>query len=170
MSTYIILLRGINVGGKNKLPMKDFKAALGEHGFENVRSTIQSGNVLLDSDKRLQADTIADLVQTRFGFRPDVLLLSVADFSTALANCPFSEFEGKTVHFYFCADKPSLDEALLNKLKVESESYSLKEKVFYLHAPDGIGRSKLVANIERVLNCQATGRNLNTVLKVKELL
>lgn len=78
-------------------------------------------------------------------------------------------FEGNTVHSYFCASKPTLDTKKLEKLIASDEEYKLKGNMFYLHSPSGIGRSKLVKSIELCLGVAATGRNLNTVLKIKEM-
>ena len=78
--------------------------------------------------------------------------------------------EGKTVHFYFCFEKPTLNLDKVESYISSSESYELKGNVLYLHAPDGIGRSKLVLNIESCLGVSYTGRNLNTVLKLQDMI
>ena len=82
----------------------------------------------------------------------------------------FKSYEGKTVHFYFCASNPKLNRQKIESFISNRESYELKGEVFYLHAPDGIGRSKLVLNIESCLGVSYTGRNLNTVLKLEQLI
>jgi uncharacterized protein (DUF1697 family) len=83
-----------------------------------------------------------------------------------MTNFPYQGFEGKFVHFYFCKEAPKIDKTKLLALTTETECYELIDNVFYLHAPDGIGRSKLVANIESCLGVPATGRNLNTIKKL----
>lgn len=168
MNTYIVLLRGINVGGNNLLPMKDLVGRLTEAGFENVSTTIQSGNVVLDSAKSPEND-IAALIETHFGFKPAVLVLSKEAFDLAITNNPYQGIEGKLMHFYFCKQTPILNAQKLEKFSSETESYTVIGDVFYLHAPEGIGRSKLVANIELCLGVSATGRNLNTVKKIQEM-
>ena len=77
-----------------------------------------------------------------------------------------NEIEGKLVHLYFCKSNPELNIDKIKHLSSDSERYTLIGNVFYLYAPDGIGRSKLVANIEAYLGVAATARNLNTVNKV----
>ena len=168
MNRYILLFRGINVGGNNLLPMKELKLLLERENYQDVKTYIQSGNVVLNS-KSAPATDIATKVEQQFGFRPEVLVLSAADFELAASSNPFASFAGKTVHFYFCAQAPILNEQKLAACAAPDEEYQLHGNVFYLHAPSGIGRSKLVANIEACLGVPATGRNLNTVSKLQEM-
>lgn len=168
MNDYIIFLRGINVGGNNILPMKDLTALLSKHGFENVRTYIQSGNILVNG-VRVTSEKISALIEAEYGFSPETLVLDKKNFLKAINNNPFNSSDGKTVHFYFCATSPSPDIEKINKFKVDSEEFVIRGNVFYLHAPDGIGKSKLVSNIESCLKTRATGRNLNTIRKMQEL-
>ena len=169
MTTYILLFRGINVGGHHLLPMKDLKSLLEEEGYEDVKTYIQSGNVVLKS-KSTPKSTIAAKINTVYGFSPEILILSKTEFERVVSANPFPLYAGNTVHFYFCAKKPALDKLKLESLASDSEKYQLQNKVFYLHAPDGIGRSKLVSRIEACLGVSATGRNLHTVLKLSAML
>jgi uncharacterized protein (DUF1697 family) len=169
MKTYIILLRGVNVGGKNLLPMKELRTLLESNGFQNVNTYIQSGNIVLTASQRPENE-IETLIQNEFGFTPVILTLSKEEFKSAVANNPYKEYEGKFVHFYFCMDTPGLNTTKLEGLASETERYKVADKVFYLHAPDGIGRSKLVKKIEDCLGVSATGRNLNTVKKLEEMM
>jgi uncharacterized protein (DUF1697 family) len=166
--TYIILFRGINVGGKNLLPMKELVEVLYENNYQNIRTYIQSGNMVLQSQGK--PEDIPSVVLDRFGFEPEVLILEESEFHAAVANNPFSSPRGKDIHFYFCKVKPEPDTAKLEKYVSESEKYQIDGSVFYLFAPDGIGRSKLVAHIESCLGVAATGRNLNTIHKLQEML
>lgn len=169
MSTYIVLLRGVNVGGKNILPMKELRLLLEEGGFTDVRTYIQSGNIILSSDAEPGNET-GDLIHGKFGFTPEVRVLSEQAFRRAVANNPYAEYEGKTVHFYFCKAAPAINHEKLEKLTADTEAHELIGNVFYLHAPEGIGRSKLVANIEACLGVSVTGRNLNTISKLAGML
>jgi uncharacterized protein (DUF1697 family) len=169
MEKYIIFFRGINVGGKNLLPMKELVPLLEEAAFEEVASYIQSGNVVLKSPSN-PADVIHKVVLDNFGFSPELFILNETEFCTAMANNPYQTFEGKFVHFYFCHNTIELNQEKVKKYHTESEGYYIKGKVFYLHAPHGIGRSKLVANIEVCLDQSASGRNLNTTNKVSAML
>ncbi|WOJ97358.1 DUF1697 domain-containing protein [Congregibacter brevis] len=169
MNTYILFLRGVNVGGKNLLPMKDLRSCLGDAGYANVQTYIQSGNIILDSAAD-PAVKVAGVIEKKFGFRPAVMSVTESEFMAAAMQNPFSEEAGNTVHFYFCPRKPNLDASKLEKWDANSERYEVHGNVFYLHAPDGIGRSKLVANIDACLGVCGTGRNLNTVRKLQDML
>lgn len=167
MKTYVVLLRGINVGGKNLIPMKELVAALDKSNYQNIKTYIQSGNLVLQSQRK--PNDIISIVQVRFGFEPVVIVLEESDFNASVISNPFSSPNGKDIHFYFCKDKPKIDTEKLEKYKSESEEYFIDEKVFYLFAPDGIGRSKLAANIESCLGVVATGRNLNSINKLQQM-
>ena len=169
MHKFIIFFRGINVGGNNLLPMKELVPLLKQNGYESVSSYIQSGNIVLKSPNN-PVEQVQSLVSENFGFSPVLLTLGEPAFSTSVLNNPYKEFEGKFVHFYFCENDITLDMDTLNKYITSSEEYTVKGNVFYLHAPEGIGRSKLVANIESCLGQSATGRNLNTVNKISSML
>lgn len=175
MSKYIILLRGINVGGKNKVPMKDLTSVLLQSDYKEVKTYIQSGNLILCSDnldKQRIAESIAELITQHFDFRPQVLVLTLADYRAALTANPFKAAEEtpSALHLFFLSskpDNPNLDK--LAKLKTDTERYQLNEQVFYLHAPDGIGRSKLAAAAEKTIGVSATGRNWRSAVKIMEL-
>ena len=168
MSTYIALLRGINVGGKNLLPMDALTRCLQDAGYTNVQTYIQSGNLILDAASD-PTDDLGRLIDESFGFKPDIMVMTRTQFVAAQDKNPF-EGAGNTIHLYFCKTEPLLDQPRLESLLATSESYALHGNVFYLHAPDGIGRSKLVAKMESCLGVSATGRNLNTVSKIQLML
>jgi len=157
------------VGGNNIIPMKQLTTLLAKHHYQDIKTYIQSGNVVLSSTKQPDAH-IASLVEAEFGFKPEIITLEKSEFVVAVKNNPFSATEGKTTHFYFCKSKPKLDKEKLESLKSVSEQYAIKGKVFYLFAPDGIGKSKLVAKLESCLGVPATGRNLNTIHKIQLML
>lgn len=171
MKKYIVLLRGINVSGKNLLPMKELVCILGGIGCENVRTYIQSGNVVLDSGLSPSSleNSISEALEASKGFSIPVIALPVSKLRSAVDACPFETKEGKLLHYFFAISKPFVNEQILQSLCAESECYESRGMVFYLYAPNGIGRSKLVANIERVLGVPATGRNHNTVQKLLDL-
>jgi uncharacterized protein (DUF1697 family) len=168
MYTYIALFRGINVGGKNNLPMKDVVAILYALNYENIQTYIQSGNVVFQGKHKVSeksADEIGKLVLDRKGFEPKVLLLSLRELQDAIENNPFAIDNGKALHFFFLEDQPLQPNwKRLESIKVKSEEFLLKNKVFYLYAPEGIGRSKLAANVEKILGVPITARNWNTVI------
>ena len=173
MNTYITLLRGINVGGHNKLPMKALVELLSTKDAKEVQTCLQTGNVIFKAESTatlINELNFALLIERNFGFKPEVVILKQVEFELAVAHNPYQNEIGKTCHFYFCKDMPALDLTKIEALKMPSESYQLSGKVFYLHAPDGIGRSKLAAKIENCLGVSTTARNLNTVNKIAQLL
>lgn len=166
MKTWIALLRGINVGGKHILPMKELIALMETNGFSNVKTYIQSGNVVFQHERE-GGDQIAELIEGKFGFKPSVFVLREDELKAAAANSPFQTDIGKTLHFFFCDRVPEIDYDFLDSLKTESEAYQLVDKVFYLYAPDGIGRSKLAEKMPRAFKgTTMTARNLNTINKL----
>jgi uncharacterized protein (DUF1697 family) len=172
---YIALFRGINVGGKNKLPMKDLVATLENVGSRDVATYIQSGNAVFRSeeqDSSLLSEEIMATIGERHGFEPRVLVLGSEEMERAMLSNPFPEAESepKSLHLYFLAappERPDLD--AFEGIKSDRERFVLADDVFYLHAPDGLGRSKLAANVERLLGVPATARNWRTVRKVMEM-
>jgi uncharacterized protein (DUF1697 family) len=175
MKTYIMLLRGINVGGRNALPMKELSALLADLGCRNIRTYIQSGNVVFRCAPRAAsglARKTSQEVNKRRGFEPHVLLLQLEELERAMAANPFLEAETdpRALHVAFLDAVPSNpDLTRLESLRVDSERFRLIDDVFYLHAPEGVGRSRLAANAERLLGVQATDRNWRTVRKIREM-
>ena len=174
MNTYIALFRGINVGGNNILAMKSLVEILESIGCSNIRTYIQSGNAVFQFKKENRqtiAEKISQKVLEHFQFEPKVLILELADLQEAVKNNPFETKVGKALHFSFLEsdpENPDLDG--LTAIKSNSEEFKLIKKVFYLYAPDGIGRSKLAAKVEQSLGVAATGRNWNTVSKLMEII
>ncbi|MCR9079323.1 MAG: DUF1697 domain-containing protein [Hyphomonadaceae bacterium] len=175
MTVWIALLRGINVGGNNILPMKDLRALLEQAGLTQVSTYIQSGNCVFaadETDPRALERSIAAAIDARFGFRPQILVMRAKTFQQALAANPYPEGaeDPKTVHFFFLAEPAAgADLAAMEDLRAGTERFALTDRVFYLHAPDGIGRSKLAAKVERHLGVATTARNLRSVMKLAEL-
>ena len=173
METYVALFRGINVGGKHRLPMQNLVKVLEEAGCRRVRTYIQSGNVVFQArkqDRQTLARQISQEISAAKGFAPMVLLLTEDTLREAVANNPYPTEEGKALHFFFL-DTPAVTPDLerLTDLKARSEAFTLKRSTFYLHAPDGIGRSKLAAKVEQCLGVPVTARNWNTVRKLLEM-
>jgi uncharacterized protein (DUF1697 family) len=175
MKTYIALLRGINVGGSHMLPMKELKLLLERHDCMDVRTYIQSGNVVFRSAVsdvgRLSARLTA-AISKRYGFEPRVLVLTRKELESAAAGNPFLE-AGKrptSVHLFFLAGRPKkADLKACEGLKTGTECFELKGSVFYLHTPDGFGTSKLAARAEKLLGVAATARNWRTVTTLLDM-
>ena len=172
MRTWISLLRGINVLGHNKILMKDLVSELEGLGLLDVRTYIQSGNAVFRSAEKSsarQARRIGAAIAASHGFEPKVLVLSLETFREAAAACPFpkGDAQAKTVHLFFLAEPAAgADLAAMHAVKTKTERFALTELAFYLHTPDGFGKSKLAARAERVLGVAATARNWRSVTKI----
>ena len=175
MMAFVALLRGINVGGNNKLAMSEFRELLTSLGCEDVATYIQSGNAVFRHDKTTAdlSNLIADAVKSKFGFSVSVMVLTASEFEEVAAANPFAaeEAEPKLLHIWFLRERAlNADTERLEEIACESETFTLTDSAFYLHAPDGIGRSKLASNVERCLVVSATARNWSTVGKIGSLL
>lgn len=175
MKTWISLLRGVNVGGKNILPMKELRSLLNELGYENVQTYIQSGNCVFESNKTSSSAIskhVAQGIADKFGFKPSVITLSVAELRSAIKKNPYDveNEEPRSIHFFFLSEEPKVaDKEALQGLKHPSEEFMLTKSVFYLFAPEGIARSKLVARAEAKIGVPTTARNYRTVAKLADL-
>ena len=174
MTTSIALFRGINVGGRHMLPMKDLRALLEKAGCTQVRTYIQSGNAVFCSPTAGAAfsQRLAGLIEKSHGFAPRILLLSRAELERAAAANPFpaAAENPKSVHLFFLAERPRKpDLAGLEACRARSEVFALDKTVFYLHTPEGFGTSKLAERAERLLGVAATARNWRTVTTLLEM-
>jgi len=175
MNTYVALFRGINVGGKNSLSMGELVSIFESFGASDVRTYVQSGNVVFQiAQKSVSslAKRIATEVKDRYGFEPHILIMSPTKIETAIKKNPFpdAETEPRSLHLGFLAYAPKKpDVKKLQSLKKDSERFYLIEDVFYLHAPEGVGRSKLAASSEKLLGVPMTDRNWNTVCRLRDM-
>lgn len=175
METFVALLRGVNVGGKNTLPMKELVRLLETLGAQRVRTYIQSGNAVFEASAphaRGLARRIGTRIQQDFGFEPLVMLLQRKALETAVTNNPYPEAQvpGNTLHLGFMGAIPAPERLeKVAALKTASEQLQVVDRVLYLHAPDGIGRSKLAARTESLLGVELTLRNWHTVCALLKL-
>ena len=131
MKTIIALFRGINVGGRNKLPMRDLVAVLEDLGLTDVKTYIQSGNAVFHADGVDNAelsDAISAAIQERHGFAPQVLLLGISDLAEAIASNPFPEAEAdpKTLHLFFLASLTARRQTWIRWPRFSSTANSLR--------------------------------------------
>jgi uncharacterized protein (DUF1697 family) len=155
--------------------MQELRDILEALGLSEVRSYIQSGNVVFGAeleDRTLLAASIESRIEAARGFRPRVYLLSAEDLRAAMTANPFpeAELEPKTLHFFFLAEPAQEpDIQALEDMRKPGEAFRLTEQVFYLHAPEGIGRSKLATNVDRRLGVATTARNFRSVEKLRAM-
>lgn len=178
MTRYISILRGINVSGHKKIKMVDLKDIYEKLGFRNVVTYIQSGNVILDdpsNDPHKIKFNIEAAIEKKYGFHVNVQLRSKSELDEIYSKLPFKninlEQDGSKILVTFLSGQPSAEEFdQLSKYVSPSENLLLGDHVFYLHCPDGYGKTKLSnVLVEKKLNLVSTTRNLRTVVKLCEL-
>ena len=173
----ISLLKSVNVGGRNKLPMKELAAELESAGLTDVKTYIQSGNLIFRAKKENVPNLkfqIRTVIKTKFGFEPYAIVLSCKKLVSAVKMNPFpevvGELRGKTLHLFFLDKIPlSIDFVQLEKVIHSSERWKMVNDVFYLHTPEGFGHSKLAKQVEKILGVEVTARNWNTVNALIEI-
>jgi uncharacterized protein (DUF1697 family) len=172
-STYVALLRGINVGGKNKLPMKDLVTLFERAGCVRVRHYIQSGNVVFDADAAVAAGLAAVVEQEiarRFGLRVPVVLRTERELRAVAKKNPFLEAGAPAGSLYvmFLAEDPGKARAAaLDPARSPPDEFLVRGREIYLACPNGVGNSKLTnAWFDAKLGTTSTARNWNTVLKL----
>ncbi len=127
---WIALLRAVNVGGKNSLPMAELRGLMKDSGFAQVRTYIQTGNLIFESAGASAEDTnerIASLIEENFAFRPAVLSLTISQLEKIAAENPYPAADPKSLQLFFLHEQPeSPDLAKLEELKTASELFSLE--------------------------------------------
>ncbi len=170
MKTYIVLLRGINVSGKNKLPMAELRELLNGLGFQNVRTYIQSGNILLNSEesKSVICKKIKEEILVKFGYDVPVLIRTPKEWGAIIDNYPFSVENEKIVAFSFF--NKTTDQSEIEVKGINEDQYKIDNDVVYLYCPSTFAKTKLTnSTIEKKLNVIATTRNYKTTIKLLEM-
>lgn len=176
-SPYVALLRGINVGGKNKLPMSDLASIFENACANGVQTYIQSGNVVFHAPAKDVAEIsirVCSAIERNFGFRAPVVVRSAAALRKVIVNNPFprAAADPTTLHVAFLADEPSKAAVQsLDPQRSPGDSLRVIGSEVYLHLPNGVARTKLTNDyLDRSLQTTATMRNWRTVLAIAELL
>jgi uncharacterized protein (DUF1697 family) len=176
VTTYAVLLRGINVGGARPLPMAALRATLADAGFGDVRTYLQSGNVALTSRTSAAsvADTVAREIERTFHHDVTVIVRTEAQLASVLEGNPFARPDadpGRQLHVGFLLTPPAGERvAALEARCVPPEAVHVTASEVYLWCPDGIGRSKLAPVLERTLQATITARNWRTVTALAAML
>lgn len=174
MKPYLSLLRGINVSGQKKIKMADLKSLYEKIGFEQVKTYIQSGNVLFKApqeDQQLIAEKISTAILDQYGFEVPVHIINPARLKEILNQNPFKDAKENLSFVTFLSHKPEKENwNALQQFCPKNEFMAMGTDYLYLHFPNGAGRAKLSNNIiERKLNCIATTRNIKTSRTLLEL-
>jgi uncharacterized protein (DUF1697 family) len=179
MKTYISILRGINVSGKNIIKMNSLLEMYEGKGFKHVTTYIQSGNVIFQSEETNIAEleeSISEEIAKRFKFNVPVLIREASDLKHVLAQNPFLE-KGDIDHLYITLLSRSPESHFLQSIQNITylpDGFVIKDRAVFLKCPNGYGRTKLNNNFfENKLKVSATTRNLKTLtelVKISELL
>lgn len=180
MKTFIALLRGINVGGKNIIKMADLRLAFESIGLYEVKTYIQSGNVLFKSDEteEILQSKIERKIEDVFGFSVTVVLKTSEEIEEIISNCPFSKKEIseaesssglESLYVAILADIPFKEKVmLLNTYVNGNNKYEILGRNVYLLLSQSIRNSKLANNLHK-LSATVTVRNWKTIEKLADL-
>ena len=178
MQTFISILRGINVSGQKKILMADLKALYENLKFSEVKTYIQSGNVIFKSDSKLSdlqfAEKIKREILKNFKFEVPVIIRTKEELKKIIAQNPFMEEKNidlKKLHATFLSETPAKEKIeQIKEVDFSPDQFIIKGKEIYLHIPNSYGETKLSNNFfEKKLKVTATTRNWNTVNKLFEL-
>ena len=172
----IALLRGINVGGKNKLPMKDLAAMFSDAGCDDVRTYIQSGNVLFRAEPTLQEEIpslVSASILSRFGYRIPVVTRTARELQAIVQASPFigHTTEPDKLHVAFLSETP--DPAKVEALDANRsapDEFAVLGREIYLYCPNGLARTRLTNSyFDSTLSTTSTMRNWKTTLKLLDM-
>jgi len=176
LTTYISVLRGINVGGQKKILMSDLKTLYEELGFINVQTYIQSGNVIFQAGEKTSelSSIIEKLIQEKFSFDVTVIVRTVGELQKTLTVNPYlgkKEVDVDKLHVTLLADVPgSAYLSAIGRYDYTPDKFTLIGKDVFLYCPNGYGISKLSNNFfENKLKVKATTRNWRTISKLVEI-
>ena len=171
LTTYLLLFRG--VGGATQLPVAPLRDALTKAGFKNATTYINSGNALVRStlSREETIAKVAAVCKKKFGFDKPIFAPTLAEWEAVIKNDPFpNKAEGKHVHAVLLADNPTAETIKkIKALAVGKEDLKVVKGVCYIHTPLGFGTSKMAEKFDKWIGVLNTGRNWNTVLKMREL-
>jgi uncharacterized protein (DUF1697 family) len=174
MPVLISMLRGINVGGHNKVSMIALRALFESLKFEDPRTYVQSGNIIFRSKEKIStalAKKIQNAIEREFGCRPEVILRTTDELRKAIAATPFPSRRklepGKTLVTFLDGEPGAEADVAMLSLKSYPEELHLKGRELYIYFPNGAGRSKLPwSSVAKLLKTTGTARNWNSVTKM----
>lgn len=171
--SYIALLRGINVSGQKKILMADLRLLLEKKGLQNVRTYIQSGNVLFDSSENASvcATIIFEAILEKYGWEVPILVKTSEEIASILKDCPFSEEKRAKSYFVLLHSNPEAQAAAeIRELSSTAEEFKITNPCVYIYYAVGAGKAKLGNNwFEKKLKVKATSRNYRTMAKLLDM-
>jgi uncharacterized protein (DUF1697 family) len=177
MPVVISMLRGVNVGGHNKIKMEALRALCQSLKLRDACTYIQSGNIIFRTEERdlsRLAKRIEDEIERNYGFRPDVILRSSSELREVIAKNPFAKRRGieprRLLVTFLASDPGEQAREQVLKIKTDPEELRIDGREVYIYYPNGMARPKLPwAVIEKMLKTRGTGRNWNSVTKLLEM-
>ncbi len=168
---WVALLRGVNVSGSGKLPMAEFRLMLTGLDLGRAETYIQSGNAVFDSalEAGVLEPMIREAIAARFGFAPEVFILSPDEIGAAMTDHPFANAEQSRVHVFFLRQTPVLEDEVLRALAHPGDAWHAGPRRLTLHTPGGIGQSKLAVRLMKILPAPMTARNLRSIGAVQAM-
>ncbi|QZT37933.1 DUF1697 domain-containing protein [Halosquirtibacter xylanolyticus] len=174
MKTYIVLLRGINIGNHHKVKMAELRSQLESVGFLNVQSYIQSGNVIFESailNKTQIKQKLIALLSTHYDFDIPIQVYTKRDLQHIIDNNPYdssSEEKVKQLHVTLLSSSPSLELIdVLAKIDTANDTFEVINNAVYIHCEGPYHKTKLGNSfIEKKLSCEATTRTWRTIIKI----
>jgi uncharacterized protein (DUF1697 family) len=167
---YVALLRAVNVGGKNKVPMAELRGLIESLGHTDVSTFIQSGNVIFSAAKSVTPKSLETAISKRLHVDTTAVLRTPSELEKVVKANPFARADTSKLHVGFMTQKPSTAAvSALDAERFRPEEFAIRGRELYLHLPNGMGRSKLPAYLDRQLKVPNTVRNWNTVTKLIEL-
>lgn len=176
LTTHVALLRGINVGGKNELPMAELRRLFETLGCTQVHTYIQSGNVVFSASTPVARSLPAQLsaaIDARFGLQVPITTRTASELRTVATHNPFGHagVDPRTLHVAFLAGRPSKAQIeALDPNRSPPDRFVARGREIYMHLPNGVARSKLTTKyFDTTLSTITTARNWRTVLTLVEL-
>ncbi|MFI5313583.1 MAG: DUF1697 domain-containing protein [Candidatus Dormibacteria bacterium] len=170
MPRYVALLRGVNLGATNQVPMARLRTAVESLGHGDVKTYIQSGNVIFTSAGKVAPASLERLIGATFGIEIAVMLRTAAQLAKTLKANPFPEADPARLHIGFMAARPpAAAVATLDAQRFLPEQFAVSGTELYLHLPAGMGTTKLPAYLGRALKVPTTIRTWRTVARLTEL-
>jgi uncharacterized protein (DUF1697 family) len=171
MNTYIVLLRGINVGGHKKISMAELREVLSKAGFDHVRTYIQSGNIIFQSSEKSRhsiEEKMQQVILGHFKFEVPVMARTRVELQQIFEACPFLEEEEENSYYIILSEIPKkelVDEVM--QITYDNETFHIINDCLYFHSSIGYGNSKFNMKLfEKKLNVNATSRNYKTIVKL----
>lgn len=171
MEPLILMVRGVNVSGANRLPMAGFRDMLSGLGFARVKTYVQSGNAVVVGERAGAEVLVAKALRATFGLTVPVFVLTLDEMAAALAANPFAvegEADGAKVHVIFLKGAAGMAPGL-EAHATKSKRFHLGEAAFYLHTPQGFGTSAVAEKLPRFLKAEMTARNWRSAVALLAL-